>query len=172
MGDLYEFDDVDAFGVGTVGLPGQRTFFVQVRADGNRVTLKCEKQQVAALGQYLQKLLEDLPSPGDRPLERSLDLVAPVEPPSFTIGAIGLAFDQGLDRFVLMLEEFVALDPDTGEPDPEDVSDAGRIRFRLTRGQALAFAERSEEIVAAGRPSCTWCGFPMDPDGHPCPRMN
>jgi len=172
MGDLYEFSDVDGLSVGTVGMPGQRTFFVQVRADGQRVTLKCEKQQVSALAQYLQKLLEDLPSPSDRPLDRSLDLQVPVEPISFTIGAIGLAFDQDLDRFVVMFEEFVAPDPDTGEPDPNDAADAGRVRFQLTRGQALAFSEHSEDVVDAGRPPCVWCGFPMDPDGHPCPRMN
>ena len=172
MSEFLEFEDVDGFGVGTVGVPGQRTFFVQIRAEGRRVTLKCEKQQVAALGQYLEKLLEDLPSPGDRPLDRSLDLHLPVEPVSFTIGAIGLAFDQELDRFVLMLEEFVAPDPDTGEPDPEQAVDAGRVRFHLTRGQALAFSQRSEDVVAAGRPPCTWCGMPMDPDGHACPRMN
>jgi uncharacterized repeat protein (TIGR03847 family) len=172
MGDLYEFDDVDGFGVGTVGMPGQRTFFFQVRVDGRRVTLKCEKQQVGALGQYLQKLLEDLPSPTDRPLERSLELVEPIEPVAFTIGSMGLAYDRDLDRFVVMLEEFVAPDPDTGEPDPDEAADAGRLRLHLSRGQALAFSERSEEVVAAGRPACVWCGLPMDPAGHACPRMN
>jgi uncharacterized repeat protein (TIGR03847 family) len=91
---------------------------------------------------------------------------------AFSVGPIGLAYDQEIDRFVLMLEEFVAPDPDTGEPDPEAAVDAGRIRFRITRGQALAFAERSAQVVAAGRPPCTWCGLPMDPRGHACPRMN
>ena len=63
MGEYLEFDDVEGFGVGTEGRPGQRTFFVQIRVDGRRVTLKCEKQQVQALSLSLQKLLEDLPSP-------------------------------------------------------------------------------------------------------------
>jgi hypothetical protein len=30
----------------------------------------------------------------------------------------------------------------------------------------------TESIVAAGRPACQWCGNPIDPDGHICPRMN
>lgn len=169
---FYEFDDVDSFAVGTVGAPGQRTFYIQVRADGKRVTLKCEKQQAAALGQYLDKLLEDLPGPTSRPLDSSLELVEPLEPVVFAVGPIGLAYDRELDRFVLVLEEFVPADPDTGEPDAEATDDAGRLRFHITRGQALAFSERSEEIVAAGRPACMWCGLPMDPTGHPCPRMN
>ena len=67
MGDLYEFEDVDAFTTGAVGSPGQRTFYVQIRGDGRRVTLKCEKQQVDALSQYLHRLLNDLPVPHDRP---------------------------------------------------------------------------------------------------------
>ena len=49
MSVFYEFDDVDAFTVGTVGRPGERTFYLQVRAEGTRVTVKCEKQQTAAI---------------------------------------------------------------------------------------------------------------------------
>ena len=60
-------------------------------------------------------------------------------------------------------------------PDPIDwlvTFDRGRLRVELSRGQALAFATRAVELVAAGRPTCRFCGLPMDPDGHPCPRMN
>jgi hypothetical protein len=172
MGELYEFGDVESIAVGAIGLPGRRTFYVQVRAEGQRVTVKCEKQQVQALAQYLDNLLDDLPAPSDRPLAQSLELVLPVEPASFTVGPIGLAFDQETDRFVLVLEEFVVPDPDTGELDPDDVSAGGKLRFHITRGQALAFAEHGESVVAAGRPPCGWCGLPMDPDGHACPKMN
>ena len=51
MGLSYEFDAVDAFTVGTVGRPGQRTFFLQARHAGERVTVKCEKQQAAAMAE-------------------------------------------------------------------------------------------------------------------------
>lgn len=172
MGELYEFDDIDSIAVGAIGLPGQRTFYIQVRAEGQRVTVKCEKQQVQALSQYLQRLLDDLPAPSDRPLAQSLELALPVEPNSFTVGPIGLAFDQETDRFVVVLEEFVIPDAESGEPDPDDVSDASKVRFHITRGQALAFAEHGEGVVAAGRPPCGWCGLPMNPEGHACPKMN
>ena len=172
MGDFFEFDDADAFTTGAVGPPGLRAFFVQVRAGGRRVTLKCEKQQVGALAQYLQRLLSDLPSPQDRPVPQSLELVDPVEPAAFAVGPMGLAYDRELDRFVLIIEEFVRPNDETGEPDPAELEDRGRLRVHLTRGQALAFVEHGEQVVAAGRPSCGWCGLPMDPDGHPCPRMN
>ena len=51
-------------------------------------------------------------------------------------------------------------------------ADRGHIRLYMTRSQAAAFCEHADELVAAGRPSCQWCGNPIDPDGHPCPRMN
>ena len=185
MGDLYEFNDVDGFTSGAIGRPGQRTFFLQVRADGSRINFKCEKQQVAALAQYLQRILADLPSPSDRPIPQSLELIEPIEPVAFVVGHMGLAYDADVDRVVVMIEEFVPVDEDEDdvveldEPDDEQVrlfddddDDAGRLRVALTRGQALAFAERAEAIVAAGRPPCVWCALPIDPDGHPCPRMN
>ena len=51
-------------------------------------------------------------------------------------------------------------------------SDRGHIRLYVTRSQAAAFCDHADELVAAGRPNCQWCGNPIDPDGHPCPRMN
>jgi len=172
MGDSFEFDDVDAFTTGAEGQPGQRVFYVQVRAHGVRVTLKCEKQQVSAMAQYLHRLLSDLPDPSDRPIPQSLELVVPIDATAFVVGPMGLAYDRELDRFVLVIEEFVPADEETGEPDPVLLDDRGRLRLHLTRGQALAFAEHAEAVGAAGRPGCVWCGLPMDPDGHPCPRMN
>ena len=79
MSVFYEFDDVDAFTTGTVGVPGNRTFFMQVRSEGQRVTVKCEKQQTAAIVQYLRKVLSDLPPPEDRPMPGALELAEPVD---------------------------------------------------------------------------------------------
>ncbi len=170
MSGFFDFDDIDTFTTGAFGEPGHRIFFLQVRFAGAQVNVKCEKQQVAAIAQYVRRLLSDLPDPNDRPLPQSLELAAPSDP-DFIVGPIGLAYDQELDRFVLMLEEAVETDEE-GEPLPESIEDQGRLRFRLTRGQALAFCDHADEVVSAGRPTCIFCGQPMDPDGHPCPRMN
>ena len=70
MGISFEFADADAFTVGTVGRPGQRTFFLQARPGSERVTVKVEKQQVGALCEYLGGILADLPPPEDRPMPR------------------------------------------------------------------------------------------------------
>ena len=166
----WEFDEVDAFTIGTIGRPGQRVFFLQARSGGEVASLKCEKQQVSALAEYVSKLLHDLPSPTSRPMPAAMELRGPIEV-GFVVGPMGLVFDAELDMFVLMIEEAVPLDED-GEPDLAALSDQGRVRMRLSRGQAEAFCERAAEIVAAGRPNCMFCGMPINPDGHPCPRMN
>jgi len=180
----FDFGEVDAFTAGTVGPPGQRVFFLQARAAGQVVTLKCEKQQVEALGQFLERLLQDLPAPGDGPLPTVLELLEPIEP-SWIAGQLGVAWEADLDRFVIAVEELdtTALEQDDDEDEDDDLPpgldlspdaslDRGTMRLLVTRGQALAFAGRAAELVASGRPACRFCGLPMDPEGHPCPRMN
>ena len=191
MSPSFDLGAVDAFTAGTVGAPGQRVFYLQARGDGQVVTIKCEKQQVAALGQYLERLLQDLPAPADGPLPTALELLDPLEA-VWVAGQLGVAWEADADRFVVVVEELTQEDEDadaddddddddedtsSGDagPDPTDwlvTFDRGRLRVELSRGQALAFAARAVELVAAGRPSCRFCGLPIDPDGHPCPRMN
>lgn len=165
-------DEVDVFTTGTVGRPGSRVFFLQIRSGGLRFDLKCEKAQVAAISRYLDEVLQDLPPPEDRPMPASLDMV----PPSgngFILGGIALGYDAHGDRVVLQLSEVGGSDDDDDiDDDLDDHGDLGMIRIAVTRGQAAAFLEHAERVVAAGRPPCRWCGGPIDPDGHPCPRMN
>jgi uncharacterized repeat protein (TIGR03847 family) len=168
---FYEFDEVDTFTAAAIGEPGSRVFYLHARAGQRRVTVKCEKQQVTAIAQYLRRVLSDLPPPEDRPLP--FDLGDPGEQ-SFVLGPIGLGYDRGNDRLLVQLEELI---PSTGDEDDEaavvdDDPDRGHIRLYVTRSQAAAFCEHADELVAAGRPNCQWCGNPIDPDGHPCPRMN
>ena len=178
MSVFFEFEDVDAFTTGAIGQPGSRVFFLQARHGKQRVAVKCEKQQVSAIAQYLRRVLNDLPPPDDRPLPGSLELVEPVDE-AFVLGPIGLGYDRTSDRLVVQLEELSFTDDDLDDEteddsdDSDDDSDAdGHIRLYVTRGQALSFCEHAEEVVAAGRPDCRWCDQPIDPDGHACPRMN
>lgn len=167
MSVFLEFDEVDAFTVGTVGEPGQRTFFLQARGGGRRVTVKCEKQQAAAIAQYLRRVLSDLPPPEDRPMPGALELAEPVDA-VFVLGPIGLGYDRSADRVLIQLEELGDVDEE-GEPVDDD---RGHVRLYVSRGQAAAFCDHADEVIEAGRPPCQWCGFPIDPDGHACPRMN
>jgi uncharacterized repeat protein (TIGR03847 family) len=167
---FYEFDDVDTFTVGTLGRPGQRTFFIQVRAGGEKLSIKCEKQQAAAIVQYLQRVLSDLPPPDDRPVESAMEAsdLDGIEP-LFVLGPIGLGYDRSNDRVLLQLEEVGEVDEE-GEPVEDD--DRGHVRIYISRGQAAAFNAHADKVIQAGRSDCRWCGNPMDPEGHDCPRMN
>lgn len=167
MSVFYEFEDVDAFTTGAIGQPGDRTFYVQARHGRQRVAVKCEKQQVAAIVQYLERVLKDLPPPENKPISAAMELVAPVEQ-TFVLGPIGLGYDRSSDRLIVQLEEVPAFDENGEEIEGRD----GHIRLYLTRAQASSFCEHASNVVAAGRPDCQWCTHPIDPDGHACPRMN
>ena len=159
MSLYFEFDVTDAFTTGALGEPGQRTFVLQVRAEGQRISIKCEKEQVAAMSEYLRKLLADAPDVSQRPIEDAMQLSMPVEP-EFVLGT------------VIQLDE-IAIATDGQEPDDNAVSlDVSRIRANITRGQAAAFCEHADDVVASGRPTCIFCGRPINKDGHLCPRMN
>lgn len=165
----YEFEDVDTFTAGAIGSPGQRVFYLQLRTGRQQVAVKCEKQQVAAIATHLQRVLVDLPPPDDEPIAASLELATPVDP-KFVLGSIGLGYERISDRIVLQLEEFSEAEEDADD-DTVDI-DQSTIRVHITRAQATAFCAHAEEVVAAGRSTCRWCMSPIDPDGHPCPRMN
>lgn len=163
MGVHFEFDDVDTFTTGTIGRPGSRTFYLQARRGRERVAVKCEKQQVGAIVQYLRRVLSDLPPAEGATLPGALELAEPVGE-VFVLGPIGLGYDRQADRLVVRLDEL-------GDDEVDDDAD-GHIRLSITRSQAAAFCDHAERVIASGRPDCRWCGLPVDPDGHPCPRMN
>ena len=172
---FLEFERVDSFTCGTVGRPGQRTFLIDVRGDAGRVTVKCEKQQVAALSQYLRQLLEDAPDVAERPLDEAMEM-PPTGEVAFVVGTIGIAYDPRSDRMLVQVDEVNDDSDDSDDSDdaaePSESAVGARLRVHLTRGQAAAFCDRADDVVAAGRPQCTFCAMPINPEGHACPRMN
>ena len=155
----------DQFIPGAVGEPGSRTFFIQAVEGGRVISLRLEKQQVAALAEYLAGILADLP-PDEGPPPSTLTLVEPVLA-EWTVGALAVAYDQPQDTIVVVAEEL-----DTAEEDDGPLADPANARFHLQRGQVTAFIRIAVELVMGGRPSCPICGQPMDPEGHNCPRSN
>jgi uncharacterized repeat protein (TIGR03847 family) len=157
MAESFEFSEAEVFWPGAEGPPGQRVFFLVGGSSGELVFLRCEKQQVAALGEYLRALLEDL-SPKVEPADSHGDLT-PL-PFQWAVGSIGVAYDKPNDRIVVVLEELT-----------EDEKPA-TARFTFSCAQAAAFADYALDLVTQGRPDCPFCGGPIDTDGHACPRMN
>lgn len=156
---MSEYLDPTAFTAGTIGPPGQRVFYLQAQNGSSVSSVRLEKQQVSALAEYLAGMLHDLPAPADVP--PAPDLVEPVVP-ELTVGNIGVAYDNELDRIIIVAEELVA----------EDEPEGDSLRVVISRAQVRAFIERAEVLMAGGRPPCRVCGAPMDPAGHACPRAN
>lgn len=196
---VHSFEQPDRFIAGTVGPPGQRTFFLQAKA-GNRVTsVALEKQQVAILAERVDILLDEAlrRSGGDAaiPAVAPVDLRDgdPLEQPiveEFRVGTITLSWD-GEDG-VVVIELFPVTEAtgtsDSDEDSDEVGSDAAEaaqaeeaeveieadevLLVKLDPGYARFFARRAQSVVSAGRPACQFCGGPIDPDGHLCPRAN
>jgi uncharacterized repeat protein (TIGR03847 family) len=165
----FQLDGPDHFTTGAVGPPGQRVFYLQAREADTLVTLKCEKEQVAALAEYLGGLLARLPGhaavAGDKP-----ELLEPVEA-AWPVGSLGVGYDGDRDRIVVIANERIE-DEDTEEEEKSGGPEPASARFAITRAQAAAFIERARGLQRAGRPTCPMCGEPKDPAGHACPRSN
>lgn len=185
---VHRFDPPDRFVAGTVGEPGQRTFFLQARSGRRVVSVALEKQQVAILGERIDELLDELMAAGG--VAGLIPAIAPVEQldsgpldqpivEEFRAGTITLSWDADDERVVVevfpIVEVDVPIEADEDdlvdlpidEPEPEEL-----FIVRMTPAQARVFASRAASVVSAGRPACQFCGGPVDPSGHLCPRAN
>jgi uncharacterized repeat protein (TIGR03847 family) len=59
-------------------------------------------------------------------------------------------------------------DGDYIETADEDESGPDLIRVRIEPPRAREFVRRAEALVAAGRPTCPFCGEVLEPTGHFC----
>ncbi|HWD24918.1 MAG TPA: DUF3090 family protein [Acidimicrobiales bacterium] len=160
MSELFEISEPNKVTFGTIGPAGQRIFYLQARDERILVTLKIEKQQAGALAFHLGEALQDLRRPGHIPDDDSLALDAFNEE-TFVVGSIAVAYDDEIDRVVIVAQEAV-----------EEDDDGSEARIAMTREQAAALAIRGTQLVESGRPPCPLCGYPLDPRGHACPRTN
>jgi uncharacterized repeat protein (TIGR03847 family) len=187
----YDYGLPDRFVAGTVGQPGNRTFFLQARRGSSLVSVVLEKVQVAVLAERLTLLLAEvarLGVPVPEALAPADDDIAPLDEPlveAFRVGTMTLAWNGDSDEIVVEARARIEIDEDGDEEDDEadereeelEISDddpdgPDLVRVRLTPMRARAFAERALRTIAAGRPPCPLCGQPLDPTGHLCPRRN
>jgi uncharacterized repeat protein (TIGR03847 family) len=181
---VYDFDHPARFVAGTVGPPGMRTFFLQARDERRLISVSCEKEQLAAVAERLVELLDELSGgpggPGGAASEASAASYAddgPLETPiedEFRVTTMSLGWDD--ERGVVLIEATHETDDppdDADEPTEQtDATAAESLRVTLSPAQARAFARRTQALVSAGRPPCPFCGGPLDPTGHVCPRAN
>ena len=152
---------------GTIGEPGERAFFIQARNKGRVISVALEKAQVQAIANRLELIVAEVKK--SNPLisiESFPQDDAPLETPvdeEFQVGAISLAWNE-LDQ--LLSFELYELEDDEHDEEGQVLE----INFSL--GMAISFAQRSKALVNAGRLPCPFCGIPIDPRGHLCPRAN
>lgn len=175
----FIFDPPERFVTGTIGEPGQRSFFLQARDGGRVVSVALEKVQVAVLADRLGALLLELDRRGIAPVEELEpgEDTSPLDEPlneAFRAGALTLGWDGDAERVLVEAraesEDGEPIDPD--EDDDEDEDGPDLLRVRMTADAARSFVERAVRIVASGRPPCPLCGQPLEPTGHLCPRRN
>jgi uncharacterized repeat protein (TIGR03847 family) len=179
---VHSYDDPDRFVAGTVGEPGARTFFLQARSGTRLTSVACEKEQVMALAERLDVMLDEVARRFDRePAPQvGVDDTDPLEQPieeEFRAGTMTLAWEADSERVVIEVFAVVTAEPaELEEADPVTAAleseDSEVFIVRISEEQARAFARRAVALVASGRPSCPFCGRPIDPEGHICPRAN
>ena len=160
----FELNPTDELSVAAVGPSGARNFYLLARASGDRVTLACEKFHVQGLVLRIQQVMEAQGiSSGFDPFPTRLG--SEIGEVAWRIGELGLGFHESKRQFVIVARELV----EGEESDPEAAATA---RFWVTADRVRAFSRQAEQVLSSGRPICTYCGLPMDPDGHHCPASN
>jgi uncharacterized repeat protein (TIGR03847 family) len=172
--EVIEFDPVDDLGAGAFGQPGARTFVIQARKGQAMLSVLVEKEQVRLLAaeanQFLDRIAEEDP---EEPIPLAVTQTGAVteDEPLFRARLIGIGYDPERRLVLIELRE-EASDEEEEAPPPLDESEGRIARLYATRAQVRAMARSGVAAVEAGRPLCPLCDFPMDPDGHVCPRWN
>jgi len=178
---IHFFDPPERFVAGTVGPPGQRTFFLQARDSSHITSVALEKVQVQLLAEKIDQMLDELAADGTAGVEIPVS-PAEVEPDSdpldqplveeFRVGNLRLGWHT--ESHTVVVEAFNGADDEVTEEEAEPLDDDDReaLVVRLSPHQARGFAHRANLLVSAGRPACPFCAQPLDPEGHVCPRQN
>jgi uncharacterized repeat protein (TIGR03847 family) len=166
---------VDRITADAVGEPGSRVFYIQARAGQELVTVVVEKQQVQLLAASVLQLIDDAATEGST--EDALPEMSLEEPldARWRAGRLSLGFDEDRDLFLLEVEEYRAEAEEMEPDDPRTLlpgDEPETIRLWASSEQMLALSRHGAAVVARGRPTCQFCGNPMDPEGHVCPAMN
>ena len=162
---MIDFGLVDAVDAEAIGPPGERTFRLRAIAGTNRAALWMEKEQLAALGRAVSRLLAERSVRREEPAPTSGDLSAFGDQPDvdLRVARLGLDFENEGERLLILADDEEAL---SGGNTPA-------FRMEVGRGHARALVTQITEVVSAGRPRCPLCGQPLEGDGqHFCPGSN
>ena len=164
-----ELGPVDRITADAVGEPGMRTFYLQARAGAELVTVVVEKEQVVLLSQSVLELLAEVPLETAPLDETELTLEEPVDP-LFHAGRLSIGYDPDAEDEDEAEDESALVDEDPLALALGDEPES--IRLWASREQMLALSRHGAEVAERGRPTCRFCGNPIDPEGHVCPATN
>ena len=177
---VHGFDWPDRFVVGTVGAPGSRTFYLQAKTGRELVSVAVEKEQSMALAARVDEVLDELMAEDGNPFSvpaTAPDGLADHEPldqpvdEQFRAGAMGLGWDPSTAQIVIEAFPVLDVEAEADEDGVVEIDPPEALVVRIPVGSARAFAQRTREVVSAGRPTCPLCQAPMDsPDDHVCER--
>lgn len=163
---MIDFGLVDAVDAEAIGVPGQRTFRLRVRAGDQYASLWMEKESVAALGRSFSALLAERSRQRGRP-PGSVDVVgnfpqrAQVE---LQVVRLGLDWEDDPEQIVVLADDAASVEQ----------GESPSFRMALGRSVALRCVKQFQDVVNAGRPTCPLCHealeYPAQP--HFCPRSN
>lgn len=180
---IYEHPHPERFVVGTIGLPGDRTFYLQAKSGPQITTVQVEKEQAEMLGERIDELLDMVRTKTEDPelvpvgyVEELVDnagLSVPIDS-EFHVGTMSLGWDTVAAHLIVECFELTRKDAeeDLSSELEDDQVERDTLRVILSGAQAREFARRTDQVVNAGRRDCPFCSLPLDPEGHICPRAN
>ena len=164
MASHIELNPATQITVGTIGPPGQRTFYLQGSRSSQTISVTIEKEQARMLAESFEALIQELstkyPEPNDTSVWTDMRLREPVES-LFRVGNIGIGYNEDSNQVVLVAYELV-----------EEEEEPNVVSYWITRAQVQSLVQHAYDVVKAGRPICGNCGKPIDPTGHFCPQRN
>ena len=167
MAQHIEVNPASHLTVGTIGEPGNRTFYLQGGRGNELATVTVEKMQANALADSFEQLLVELANDYpqvQRDLKESMILDLRLQQPIkslFRVGSLGLGFNEDVMRIIVVAYEMVGEDEE-----PNFVS------YWIRPKQAEILIGHARNIISSGRPICGNCGNPIDKSGHFCPHRN
>ena len=170
LAENFELEEVEALAAAAIGEPGRRQFFLLARGGAQNLVLACEKFHIQGLVARARELLENqelgsLQASALRPTKNP-----EVGEPRWQIGELGLGYHESRRRFVIVARE--AQEASAEEAQGPATAELAVARIWVTPEQVRDFTEQADAVLSGGRPTCQYCGLPIDPGGHPCPASN
>ena len=149
---LFLFDPPDRFVAGTIGQPGNRTFYLQARRAGQIVSVVLEKVQVAVLAERLGVLLDELEARGITPrVDAAPADGGPLDEPlneAFRATTLTLGWDGDSEQILVEARAGTDEEEDEDEDEEEAEADEAETVIDLSSVEGLAGSAAGELLAA------------------------